>query len=616
MSYAAEPYGQFVDDLLTALTGGVTRERFRFLPEEAPFRIAPPGPILPSTLQVFGQAGTAFRRFRADVDFGVTPDGVLQWKARADGSPAADAVWPDEGTDFFVNYDYRGPAGAVPLLSDRNSGSVTRLLAESFAREYAVLSLQLEQVYRAGFLATAGGRDLDQLVALVGVARRNPTFAIGSAVFSRASPAPADVFLPSGTRLSTAEPPVVVFETTDDRTLHRGSLSVEAPVQALTGGPTGVVAAGAISVVNRPILGIESAANLEPTRLGGATESDDALRARAARALEGAGRATPGALVAALTTLPGVREKDVRIDEDPIRRPGVITLKVAAELEPAQAARAVELIEATRPLGVRVLHELHSPATLPAISPGTPEGDDRDDAGPADATTGTTGLFYPVVATAVLLPAAPSLTPDDRTALERAGEEVIRRFVADAGIGETLVYNRLVAALMSLDGVLDVAVELYPATPPAVGPGAVDPLTVKRRRNLDVPRTLRATVDPAQSGAFNVDVGGELVALDVTVTATLRGLAAAPDLDPAVLRENVRLLLGDQLRDRVASLTTLTPAALRAVVPDTDDYTVTAISYRVEFLDAGIRVSQPDLTLTLDNRQRPWIRQVALETTP
>jgi hypothetical protein len=50
--------------------------------------------------------------------------------------------------------------------------------------------------------------------------------------------------------------------------------------------------------------------------------------------------------------------------------------------------------------------------------------------------------------------AAPSLTPDDRTALERAGEEVIRRFVADAGIGETLVYNRLVAALMSLHGVL------------------------------------------------------------------------------------------------------------------------------------------------------------------
>jgi hypothetical protein len=99
----------------------------------------------------------------------------------------------------------------------------------------------------------------------------------------------------------------------------------------------------------------------------------------------------------------------------------------------------------------------------------------------------------------------------------------------------------------------------------------------------------------------------------------LRKLAAADaagdDIDPAVLSEDVRLLIGDQLREKVNTLTTLTPAALRALVSDTEDYTVTGISYRAELLGAGIRVSQPDLTLELNNRQRPWIRQVALETT-
>ena len=30
MSFAAEPYGVFVDDLVSSLTGGVTRERFTF----------------------------------------------------------------------------------------------------------------------------------------------------------------------------------------------------------------------------------------------------------------------------------------------------------------------------------------------------------------------------------------------------------------------------------------------------------------------------------------------------------------------------------------------------------------------------------------------------------
>ena len=61
-----------------------------------------------------------------------------------------------------------GIVSAVPVLNDRNPGSVTRLLAESFAREFAVLSRQLESVYQAGFLSTATGRDLDQVVALVG----------------------------------------------------------------------------------------------------------------------------------------------------------------------------------------------------------------------------------------------------------------------------------------------------------------------------------------------------------------------------------------------------------------------------------------------------------------
>ncbi|HET7504979.1 MAG TPA: hypothetical protein VFK02_28340, partial [Kofleriaceae bacterium] len=152
MSYAAEPYGQFVDNLLRGLTGGVVRTRFRMVDEDQPFRIAPPGPILPSTLVVFGQASGSFVRFVLGRDFTVSPDNVLAWIARPDGTPAADAVWPDEGTDFFVNYDHTGPTAAVPQLSDRNPGSVVRLLSESFAVELAVLSRQLESVYRAGFL--------------------------------------------------------------------------------------------------------------------------------------------------------------------------------------------------------------------------------------------------------------------------------------------------------------------------------------------------------------------------------------------------------------------------------------------------------------------------------
>src|SRR6202035_299333 len=192
VTYVAEPYAQFVDDLLTSFTGGVAREEVLFVPEAAPFLLAPPGPIVTSTLLVFGQSAGAYNRFRPDRDFTFTAEGAIQWKAGADGGPAAGAVWPDPGTPFFVNYDHRGPAAAAPLLTDRNPGSVTRLLAASVGREYAVLSRQLEAVYRAGFLDTAGGRDLEQLVALLGLSRRGRANATGTVVFARSTPATAD----------------------------------------------------------------------------------------------------------------------------------------------------------------------------------------------------------------------------------------------------------------------------------------------------------------------------------------------------------------------------------------------------------------------------------------
>ncbi|HWS13620.1 MAG TPA: hypothetical protein VN279_12515, partial [Rhodocyclaceae bacterium] len=69
MTYAAEPYAQFVDDLLSALTGGEIREQFRFLPEQQPFKLAAPGPVIPGTVRVFGQVDARYNRFRVQTDY-------------------------------------------------------------------------------------------------------------------------------------------------------------------------------------------------------------------------------------------------------------------------------------------------------------------------------------------------------------------------------------------------------------------------------------------------------------------------------------------------------------------------------------------------------------------
>ena len=81
------------------------------------------------------------------------------------------------------------------------------------SRELAVLNKQLEKVYRSGFLDTAEGRSLDQVVALLGLARKSGEFAAGVVRFFRTSPAQADVFIPAGARVSTAVNPPVSFLT-------------------------------------------------------------------------------------------------------------------------------------------------------------------------------------------------------------------------------------------------------------------------------------------------------------------------------------------------------------------------------------------------------------------
>jgi Baseplate J-like protein len=608
VSYAAEPYAQFLDDLLTALTGGVIREQFLFVPENAPFLLQPPGPVVKSTLLVAGQANGAYSRFRTDRDFTLTADDAIQWNAGADGTPAAGAAWPDPGTPFFVNYDHRGPSGLAPLLSDRNPGSVTRLLAESLGREYAVLSRQLEGVYRAGFLATATGRDLEQLVALLGLERRSRTAAAGTVVFSRSTPAPADVFVPTGTLLTTAEPPAVTFATSEDVTLHRGTLSAEVPVRATTAGAAGVVPAGAVAVINRPLFGIETAANPEPTALAGADESDAELRLRASRALEGSGKATVGAMLAALTTLPGVREKDIRLAEDHLKRPGVIVLTVAAPLAAAAAERALGLVEASRPAGVRVIHNLDVPAASGSLTPGVNAAAD-DLEPPAEATTVPGPLYFPVRVRAVLLPASAAMSPQQRNALERKGEETVRAFVAGAGVGETLVYNRLVADLMALDGVLDVTVELSAESAAKSAP---------RHRNVQPSATLRPAVDAAQGGHLAVEVAGQLVALDVTAKVTLKNAGAlgnrADDL------EEVRQEVAGRLRDLVPALTALAADDLRSKLGGSDTWSVDTLSFNAEYVAAGVILNRPfgpgSAALPLSDLERPWVRSVVVTEPP
>lgn len=599
MSFAAEPYGVFVDDLVSSLTGGITRERFTFLDEQKPFTLAYAPVVVASTVRVNGLVDGAYFRFTPGTDFDPVA-GTIVWRESAPDVPAARATWPDRGSDFYASYERAPDPDAPPRLTDRNPGSIVRTLAESFAREYAVLSRQLELVYDAGFLETATGRDLDQVAALVGVSRWTRSVASGEVVFTRGTPAPADIFIPAGTLVSTGTPPAVTVETTDAQTLRSGTLSATAPVRARVSGPAGVAAAGSLTVINRPILGIDSVTNPQALTFGGADETDTALRSRAGRALEAGGGATTDAILGALTSVEGIREQDVRIVEDPVASPGLLTITIASDLDGPRSVLAASLIEETRPAGIRVHHNLVVPPTT-QLSPSA-ETQGEDPGPPAESAASTDPIWFDIGATAAVTAASATLTAQQKTALTTAVTDAITAFVEQLGVGDTVVYNRLVATIVDVPGVYDVSLDVYQA-------GAAD--HTGRRNILPRPPDTRPRL---QATNLDVRLRGALVALDVSVEIERKGLAVIADRDTALGEIHNDVVL--RLQAQVAAGGTVSNATLfGAVQTDTDTYSVKELSYTAEFLDEGLRVTRENPQFEPTSDQQAWVRNVNVNET-
>jgi len=601
MSFAAEPFGVFAADLLAGLTGGVSRLRFRYVEEELPFRIGEHERVQAETLRITGIAAGEFATFALGRDATLTNDGALVFHHVVPGVPQPGATVPDLGTDVWVGFDRR-PGGPPPALTDRNPGSITRTLAEAFAIELSVLSHQLDGVYDGAFVATAASRDLDQLAALVGVTRRTADVAGGEIVLSRSTPAPADITVLAGTLVSTSAtaPFAVTVETSATVTLRRGTVSVAAPVRALVAGPGGVAPARTLRVLHRPIFGVESVFNPEPLAFRSGTETDTDLRARVTRALDSSGRATPGAIIGALTSVEGIREQDVVVEEDHLAFPGVVKVTIAAPIDIARAALARHALDEARPAGVRIEDNLVVPVPpAPTVAEDSGGGGD----GPASGVR-LDGVLLPLEARLTVTPADTSLTGEQRRSLEDDAGAALLAAVDAVGAGEPVVYNRLVAAVMAVSGVLDAVLEI----------GARDrtdgePL---QRYNIRPPVAgTRAHLDPADLAVTSY---GERVVVDLTVVIERRGLAASGEAETML-----KAARADIERRLVAALTLtpprLSPAVLLGFLGPTPDYAVDRLSYRVELLDEGVRVVAADVTVPLGPAQQVWVRSATVTET-
>jgi hypothetical protein len=343
VALVTRPYLEIVDDLLTAIVGGVVNEPILFDIKSDRYRLARPAFALRSvTGKVEGKAFT----FQQTVDYAFSAgDNAVGW--------IQDGKHPDDNTTFFV--DYLVPGNSSPI-SDVNVGSVSRTLAEAIGREIATVYEQVNAAYRAGFIDTATGTSLELVVSILGVHRKTKDFAQGLVTFFRDATSTGAITIEAGTLLvaSTKERPQ--FETTETRTLQPGTARIDVPVRAAETfkGPVGQVDAGKIDELVVLLDGIARVSNLDPTSLGAEDESDEDLRRRAKAALRAISKGTQAALEQA------VLEERARVLEvwDPNAQldrrtdPGRVALLVDAE--PRRFPSLLSAVHAVRAAGVEL----------------------------------------------------------------------------------------------------------------------------------------------------------------------------------------------------------------------------------------------------------------------
>jgi hypothetical protein len=218
------PYQEIVDDILTAIVGGVVNEPIIFDVKSALYSLAQSAQEVRSITGTIASPDTpdgVHHTFQKEVDFLFNPDkNAVVWQ---DGGTK-----PQDETIFYV--DYFRPNSRSPL-TDINIGSVTRTLSEAIGREIATVYQQINLAYLSGFIDTAKGKALDFVVAILGVTRKTKQFAIGLVTFFRDLAIEGDITIQQGTELATAKGEVI-FETTEPRTLQRGQARIDVPIRA------------------------------------------------------------------------------------------------------------------------------------------------------------------------------------------------------------------------------------------------------------------------------------------------------------------------------------------------------------------------------------------------
>lgn len=146
------------------------------------------------------------------------------------------------------------------------------------AAQLQALEIQADWALDQSFPQTAQGQYLDYQGQMRGLVRLPATKSVGTLRFSVETAPVSDITIPEGTVCMTADE--VRFQTTEAVVLAEGTLSTDAPAEALEGGSQGNAAPGVIAILTACPLAVTGCTNPAAFSGGSDEEDDETFRSR------------------------------------------------------------------------------------------------------------------------------------------------------------------------------------------------------------------------------------------------------------------------------------------------------------------------------------------------
>lgn len=344
------------------------------------------------------------------------------------------AAWANEGLE---------PSN--PLYVDTREGSFFWINTRPGAREIARLyDLGGSEAPAASQPLWTWGPYLDAIALVYELERLIATSAVGAVTFS----APEGTLIAAGVELSTTPVEGSGIEPVDFIVMATGTVDVTGkitlPVQATIAGSQGNVAAGGITNLNSSVPGVTAVSNTDPTFGGSDLESDEALKKRLLTVF--AGNPTANVYWYEKVVHEWLQANDGlrcplggRVTVIPLwEGAGTVLIVVADDAGDELEAGTVTQLEEYLDPGEGLHHGIGAVG--------------------AEITVETATTVEVTVAATVTFEAAYNLDGlHSFIGLSEAIDDAVRTYIDSLGSGENVVLNKVIAAIVDVVGVADVA---------------------------------------------------------------------------------------------------------------------------------------------------------------